>query len=514
MVSFSCEACGDVLTKKKLDPHRNQCRGASYTCIDCMVHFYGTEYRAHTSCMSEAQKYQGALYREKPTKNQRKQQNNGRQNQNQNQKQNGHGHRAPYVEDANDTDNPPTAPTPPVAGADKTPAQNGDKQVNVFDYLVAENTPNPSKVSLGGSKEQMKMVDNAPSVFEPSKSLTRADTDAEENKAYDVAYEENGYSYGTGPINQSVYEGKAPNVSEEFMTPAPKKKKDRSAKATTTSEKKRKRRTEDHDMEDADTPMLDAPSSVVNHPGTPMLHSGLTGGLDRMLRSPSADGEDHPRRRYQDPSSPIKRTRRDAKDSNGDAGLGISMKNRAERLVSSMFGGSSVSGSSVNSREPSAKAARRGSDNGEAEGRRSKKLPKVRGAESDAKSKRKSSAQTDGDRPSRRVKQIEYSDSRQGDDGREVVVYQQSSVPDGLQRQMAAHFLSLVSKGPESTRGFSVNKVLKRFHRDFTDEFDDDRGRDQGRGRADRERRMDDEKELWRTLRVKQNDRGEVVLFF
>ncbi|PWY77251.1 hypothetical protein BO94DRAFT_538113 [Aspergillus sclerotioniger CBS 115572] len=532
MVSFSCEACGDVLTKKKLDPHRNQCRGASYTCIDCMVHFYGTEYRSHTSCMSEAQKYQGALYREKPAKNQRKQQNNGRQNQNQNQhqhqKQNGHGHRAPYVEDANDTDNPPAAPTPPVAGADKTPAQKGDKQVNVFDYLVAENTPNASKVSLGGSKEQMKMVDNAPSVFETSKSLTRTETDAEEdNKTYDVAYEENGFSYGAGPINKSVYEGKAPNASEEFMTPAPKKKKDRSAKAgATTSEKKRKRRTEDHDMEGADTPMMDAPSSVVNNPGTPMLHSGLTGGLDRMLRSPSLDGEgreDHPRRRYQDPSSPIKRTRRDAKDSNGDAGLGISMKNRAERLVSSMFGGSSVSGSSVNSREPSAKAARtsrRGSDDGETEARHSKKLAKVRNvsngqAGSDAsKSKRKSSAQTDGDRPSRRVKQIEYSESRQGNDGGEVVVYQQSTVPDGLQRQMATHFLSLVSKGPESTRGFSVNKVLKRFHRDFTDEFDDDRGRDQGRGRADRERRMDDEKELWRTLRVKQNERGEVVLFF
>ncbi|GKZ51796.1 hypothetical protein AbraIFM66951_007248 [Aspergillus brasiliensis] len=80
---------------------------------------------------------------------------------------------------------------------------------------------------------------------------------------------------------------------------------------------------------------------------------------------------------------------------------------------------------------------------------------------------------------------------------------------------MATHFLSLVTKGPESTRGFSVNKVLKRFHRDFTDEFDDDdRGRDQGRSRADRERRADDEKELWRTLRLKQNERGEVVLFF
>ncbi|PYH96890.1 hypothetical protein BO71DRAFT_396677 [Aspergillus ellipticus CBS 707.79] len=529
MVSFSCEACGDILTKKKLDPHRNQCRGASYTCIDCMVHFWGTEYRSHTSCMSEAQKYQGALYREKPVKNGRKgqtQQNNQQNNPRQNQKQPPHGHRAPYVEDANDTDNPPPAPTPPPAGAGKpsgAPAEDAKKPVNVFDYMVAENTPNASKVSLGGSKEQMKMVANAPSVFETSNSLARADTDAEEdNKAYDVAYEENGFSYGAGPIKET---GKAANASVEFMTPAPKKKKDRSREAkagATTSEKKRKRHTEDHDMEDAaDTPMMEAPSSVVNHPGTPMLkHSGLTGGLDRMLRSPSVDDEgreDHPRRRYQDPSSPIKRTRRDEKEGAGDSGLGISMKSRAERLVSSMFGGSSVSGSSAHSREPSTKASRHASS----EDGRSKKMPKVRtasngqGAPSDAsKSKRKSSAQTEGDRPSRRLKQVEYSEPRQGDDGREVVVYQQSMVPDGLQREMASHFMSLVTKGPESTRGFSMNKVLKRFHRDFTDEFDGDRGRDQGRSRADRERRIEDEKELWRALRVKQNERGEVVLFF
>lgn len=36
------------MTKKKLDPHRNRCRGATYTCIDCMVYFPGTEYRSHT----------------------------------------------------------------------------------------------------------------------------------------------------------------------------------------------------------------------------------------------------------------------------------------------------------------------------------------------------------------------------------------------------------------------------------------------------------------------------------
>jgi cell growth-regulating nucleolar protein len=42
------QECGDVLTKKKLDNHRMQCHGASFTCLDCMVHFMGMDYRGHT----------------------------------------------------------------------------------------------------------------------------------------------------------------------------------------------------------------------------------------------------------------------------------------------------------------------------------------------------------------------------------------------------------------------------------------------------------------------------------
>ncbi|PKX90777.1 uncharacterized protein P174DRAFT_444520 [Aspergillus novofumigatus IBT 16806] len=461
--------------------------------------------------MSEAQKYQGALYKEKPTKNQRRNQNQY-QNQDQNQKNNVNGkHRAPYVEDGPDSDNskgnaPPPAPSPPPTSTEKpsaTTAQDS-KSVNVFDYLVTADTPNASKVSLGGPKEQMKMVDHAPSVFEPGKASAHVEADNDdEKKDYDVAYEENGFSYGAGPIEPSVYPGKAPNKKDRARG-------ENDKASATTSDKKRKRRTDDHDME-IDSPMAEAPSSVVNNPGTPMLkHSGLTGGLNRMMRSPSTEdgneSKEDSRRRYQDPSSPIKRTRRDHRDGDNDSGLGISMKQKAGRLVSSMFGGSAVSGSSNNSQEP--------------EARRSKKSHRMASPSQDQmpsdsrKTKRKVSAQAGGDRPSQRLKQIEHNGSQQGDDGREVVVYRQENIPNELQRQMAAHFLSLVTKGPESSRGFSVNKVLKRFHREITDEFDDDRGRGQGRSRADRERRIEDEKDLWRTLRVKQNERGEVVLFF
>lgn len=496
--------------------------------------------------MSEAQKYQGALYKEKPNKK-------GPKTPNQNAKNNANArNQQPRVEDASASDAdlvkshinipPPPAPTPPPAGEAKSTsaALNKDnKAVNVFDYLVTDETPNASKVSLATPKEQMAMNPKARSLFEPSNALAKLDTKTDDEGNYDVAYEENGFSYGGGPIPPSMYPNEVPNVSTEFVTPAPKKKKDRKEKrSATTSEKKRKRGHGDEmssPPNDIDTPMMDVPSSVINNAGTPMLaHSGLTGGLNRMMRSPSPNEDDTPdyvvRAPYNDVSSPIKRTRRNGKEANGDQGLGISMKNRAERFVSSMFGGSVVSNGSNASKEDTSRAlvrTRRGSSSsgdGQLEGRkkkshRSRNNQETHERERERKSKRKSSNPTDGDRPSRRQKQIDErrrSDSRSPHrDSRQVTVYHKSKAlthgEDPLQHEMATHFLSLVSK--DSDRGCSVNKALKRFHRDFSDEYDADRGRDQGRSRADRERRAEDEKDLWRSLRLRRNDRGEIVVF-
>lgn len=65
MVSFSCEVCNDTVIKKKLDQHAQRCRGAYFTCIDCTTTFQGTDYRKHTSCISEAEKYEKGLYKGK-----------------------------------------------------------------------------------------------------------------------------------------------------------------------------------------------------------------------------------------------------------------------------------------------------------------------------------------------------------------------------------------------------------------------------------------------------------------
>jgi cell growth-regulating nucleolar protein len=478
--------------------------------------------------MSEAQKYQGALYKEKPGKGQKKGPNTAK-NPNQNQKQNPNArHQQPRVEDGSDGEGlksapPPPAPTPPPVGEVRTPAAkvDSDKPVNVFDYLVTDETPNASKVSLT-PKEQMTMKSNAKSVFEPSDSLAKFEanpTTDDEAKNYDVAYKQNGFSYGAGGIPQS---NSPPNVSTEFVTPAPKEKKKKrkeEKQAGTVSEKKRKRGQPEvlSTPGEVDTDMMDAPSSIINNAGTPMLaHSGLTGGLNRMMRSASPDDSPDARRgAYQDTSSPIKRTRRNGKEANGngDPGLGISMKSRAERLVSSMFGGSSVSSVSGGNNEGTSKAVARtrrgsGSSNGDQlEVRKNKKSHRTRDDHDDSresrKSKRKSSNPTDGDRPSRRLKQVDERRS-QSPHGRQVQVYKQSQVPartEDLQRELAHHFLSLVSSGSE--RGASVNKTLKRFHRNLSDDYDDEED----------DRRFDDEKDLWRALRLRRNDRGEIVLF-
>lgn len=65
MVSFSCEVCNDTVVKKKLDQHRSRCPDAYFTCIDCSTTFNGTEYRSHTQCISEAEKYEKSLYKGK-----------------------------------------------------------------------------------------------------------------------------------------------------------------------------------------------------------------------------------------------------------------------------------------------------------------------------------------------------------------------------------------------------------------------------------------------------------------
>lgn len=71
MVSFICDACGNTVKKNQVEKHyQTVCRNCSVlSCIDCGVDFPGDAYITHTSCISEAEKYQGHLYQPKDKEN-------------------------------------------------------------------------------------------------------------------------------------------------------------------------------------------------------------------------------------------------------------------------------------------------------------------------------------------------------------------------------------------------------------------------------------------------------------
>ncbi|KAH8602643.1 hypothetical protein B0O99DRAFT_499170 [Bisporella sp. PMI_857] len=429
MVSFSCEGCGDVLTKKKLDGHRNQCRGASFSCLDCMVHFQGTEYRAHTSCISEAQKYQGALYR--PEKEKKKQNNSKALVP----------HKA-YVEDDDDNHNshitivdpPPEAPSPPSAAPG---FKMSDDPVNVFDFLVNSETPNASLLELP-APEPMHLIEDTPKE-NTNRDLVR------------VRFHEN------ESMSDLIEYGNAPISTTEYRTPGPKeerpRKKERDEKREEKKDKKRKRLhvdTQDLSARGVDEIMTDAP---------PVLHSGLTGGLGRLLSRPSVfppspdySGGDH----EASPGSPLKKT----KHSRRGRSRVDTISNNIMSLISTGTGNSSREHSEHSQDRPRRKH-RRHRERSEQSSRRMIEYKPING---------------DG-------APLENGENQ-------MVVFQ----------PRAELLFSFINKGPESERGLSMNKALKRYHRERNAT---------GIGLP----RPEEEKELWRSLRMKRNERGEIVLF-
>jgi cell growth-regulating nucleolar protein len=470
------------------------------------------------------------------------------------------------VEDDPEDHVPPAVPDPPPA----VPAKPVEP-VNVFDYLVNDDTPNASRTSLGGAPEPMTMKKDAPAVFAEGKgerALSKAGYRNKEEQVLDDNYVEHGFSYGAEPVKPLPY----PNlngslVSLDFMTPSAKitraklGRTERPSHSRTNSgnasDKKRKRGEVDeqrYELE-GDTIMPDAPNGANGNGETPVLaHSGLTGSLNRLLSHPSpslpspeysderdrAKEPEHNNRhsyKHEDPTSPLKRTRH----SKDDSGLGISIKGRAGK-VRSIIGGASVAGALAAFTNPAAaqnghqnrdtalvKAQRRrasSSDDGHTRGReiqvrdrKKHKVHKQHGSTSaryerssqQSRSKRRGSNENESpDARRRKVKAIEYHKHDRDDSGSDsededrrvrnggtadmVVFGREEKI-----RIKAESFLSVVRKGPESDNPHSINKALKRWHRD---------------GGSGNGPKHEEEKELWKSLRLKRNERGEVVVFF
>ncbi|KAM0554120.1 hypothetical protein ACHAPJ_006919 [Fusarium lateritium] len=445
-------ACGDVLTKKKLDPHRNRCRGATFTCIDCMVYFPGVQYRSHTSCMTEDQKYQGALYKDKKNKKQKHSHpnhNSAEPQHNYAQEQaTAHTQTTPnnagtmnhyaYVEDVpedqfgwaeyeDSSDDefpggpPPEAPTPPSAAP--------EPHVDVFEFLVGTGqTPNASNMNLETCQD---LPDG-----DPGTSLVR----------YEPKNDDHAYMDDESDDNEPAVEyGSAPVPAAQFVTPASKTERRKSRSSTEKKDKKRKRL------------HVDVPNDQIMTDAPPVLHSGLTGGLNRMMRpvfppSPDYSGGDVPE---VSPASPLKKSKHSKKHSKHAA------------AGHSLFG--MIAGSKP----------------------KSKSKTKTKSS----KTKKSSSSSKKSSHKEKKPQQlIEYrphsKDGKTDPSEGQVVLY----------KPRADVFLSFVDKGPESEKGVSLNRVLKRFHRER-----EATGSELGKGK--------EEKELWRSLRLRQNDQGEIVLF-
>ncbi|KAK4561038.1 hypothetical protein LTR86_004993 [Recurvomyces mirabilis] len=478
MVSFSCENCGDVLTKKKLDPHRNQCRGASFTCLDCMVHFYGTEYRSHTSCISEAQKYQGALYRDKKGGNKRKSINGHQDNDNSQAMipRNAYVEDAPEGEDSQAVaivDVPPRAPTPP-------PAHEAlPENINVFDFLVTDATPTASRKEIeatAGSRMVQESVHYANGNGESQYSQF-SNGDGSHSA-------QSGWSYGNAPVHatferydswQNMTDSQGSQAlmpPPPYTTPGPRSDRpDRKERKSEKSDKKRKRQhVEDLDLSSSKRPssrgnemMLDPAS---HGPAGRVLHSGLTGGLTRLVTDPDF---------YEDridagptPISPLKRSKheKDIKDT------------RRKSSYTSYSTAKSTSSKHSDDKHLRARSKDRSESKSSKHHHRSR-----RGSSSSPESRHRSSK--------REYKAIDYPDRPQ------------SVQPSSANQMVAYHsnaelFMSFITKGPDSERGLSINKALKRFHREL----------DTRSGEKEEE-----DKDLWKSLRLRRNDRGEIVLF-
>jgi len=501
--------------------------------------------------MTEDQKYQGHLYREKPNKAAKRKsvsiiEPNGNT---------ALVARQPTVEDELPTEVPPHVPTPPPAVASLV--KNRD---SVFDYLVDEEDSTP-RIEFADEREEMFMKSGAPSVFS-SRPTSRNEYRNKEERLASKDYEENGFTYGAEPINPRPANMNFSTTTLDFMTPAAKVAKaklDRHvpdsaghSRQSSNSEKKRKRaQTDEHT---GDTVMPDAPATIVRSTvdTSGVVHSGLTGGLQRMMadktdnfaypRSP-ASSPDPDRRALakvkpvksrpheHDPPSPLKKSRRSRSDDQN--GLGISIKGRASRVMSAIngvlatdnvegsVGRSATSRRRTSSSDEKPSSAVRGRD-GERRERKKHKVGRHNGTSRDNvrmehSSRTKSSTRRHGSESPDESKQrngksaqkaIEYhshhrtaysaSDSdderaRQGD--HHMVVF---GAEERLRRK-CEDFLAYISENAGGPRGYSINKTLKRYHKDSDI-------------RKDNEKR-DEEKELWKGLRLRRNDRGEVVIF-
>ena len=397
---------------------------------------------------------------------------------------------------------PPEAPAPPPPPPPPAPSQT-QPSVNVFDFLVSSDPPNPSneESALKTSRAlKAAKMDYTPSVVGSEISTKHKERG---HTRYDPHYDSRGFSYGTEPI-PTTQKRERPKV--EYFTPAPKdlakdleqdliddtKNKQHKSKSI---EKKRKRHTHLEEFELARRPSREASEDAIMSDAplppaeTPCFHTGLTGGLNRLLSKDEYPSEAE-MDRYKETPAPSR-----------------ARPTQTYIVKESSRGRSDPNDATLSSSTAMIKHSKRRSSD-ESRPRKHHRSQRTTHYHNDDKPGSIITTSTAGRKhkhrrgsPSRQrstsVKAIEYYGDTRNDDDDAVEPNEQQLI---LYKSRAEFFMSFVTKGPDSAQGCSMNKALKRYHRE--------------RGEKSRGVKEDEEKELWKGLRLKRNERGEVVVFF
>ena len=435
-------------------------------------------------------------------------------------------------------DAPPRAPSPPPPPK-SLPVPPG---LNVFDFLVTDGKDGPSEVNTPRIDEFMsddddELWEDAEDVFMDPPPDYYAETPYNAQRDFD----RHGYSYGAEPIRPSPQRFDStptfpPNAmaylvgrdddddddnadaDDTLKTPGPntnsraaKLGHQRTLSSDSTAKKSGKRKRsqpEDLDLSRIRTYTASAADVVMTDVPTP-LHSGLTVGLSKLMMARSAAGgfpfppspddsiEDlsggagrEQESEALEPRSPLKRTKH-----SGSKERGRSREKKGRRVEKE---GERRDRDRDREREHRrTKKSRRESDQSRKNGRWERRRVRMR---SESPLKEKESTSLLG----KALKAIEYhpiastvgkgaKDEPKAHDGNAVILHPSKS---SSRAEMFVSFVAGSSLAENNERGCSVHKALRRWHRE--------------KGSTSK---VQEEKELWRDLRLKVNDKGEVVLF-
>ncbi|KAL9091638.1 MAG: hypothetical protein Q9165_004714 [Trypethelium subeluteriae] len=471
-----------------------------------------------------------ALYKEKKSKSQSQSQSQPKTPTNE-QSRALVPHKA-YVEDAPDPetngtiaiiDVPPRAPSPPPAAA----ALQG-QPVNVFDFLITDDTPSATKTSLPPVEDAHLIEDKA-----------HESVISDQPPAYTPAYHSQfmysqpppmpmdyGYSYGSAPLEPSFerYDSYAdlPSAHQQYVTPAPKRERDTSSQRDGENDRKKgskseKRRKRNH-IESLDLSLVrSASQDEVMTDAPPPLHSGLTGGLNRLMSraglppSPEYSGEasgpspTKPRQLKKDRPKTDKKDKAKSQKAKSEKSHSSSQDKDAQPRKTSASSTTHSSRHHHHHHHQRSERSQLDDDNN------NNSPPRHNGKRHRHHHHRhpRHHSNSPPQPPRKQLKAIEYPRSETS-----APAQSQQLVPYYQPNDRATHFLSFVNKGPDSERGCSMNKALKRWHRERGSEGGSQGGSGRGgTGGAARSEKWEEEKELWKSLRLRRNERGEIVVF-